>query len=195
MTEAVYFKSAGEFRRWLKTHASTEIELWVGYYKTATGKPSMTWPESVDTALCYGWIDGLRKSVDAGRYKIRFTPRKQTSIWSSVNIKRVALLIEQGLMQPAGLQAYKLRRENRSGSYSYEQRTVDLPPVYAATLNGDRAAADYFAAQTPSYRKAAIWWVISAKQESTRQRRLAQLIEDSSNKRWLKQFIAPRPRA
>ena len=194
-TAPTYFKSGMDFHRWLKAHASETVELWVGYYKVGSGKPSMTWPESVDAALCHGWIDGLRKSVDSTRYVIRFTPRKQTSTWSAVNIKRVGELIKLKMMHPDGLRAFACRRENRSGIYSYEQRSADLPELYASHLSRHRTAARYFAAQAPSYRKAAIWWVISAKQETTRQRRLAQLIDDCSNKRWIKQLAASQPKA
>src|SRR5215469_10084236 len=121
-----FFETPARFRAFLQSHHGSSRELLVGFYKKGSGKPSMTWPESVDEALCYGWIDGVRKSLDECSYVIRFTPRKPRSIWSSVNIKRAQLLMERGLMQPAGLRAYEARKENKSGIYSYEQRGVDL---------------------------------------------------------------------
>jgi uncharacterized protein YdeI (YjbR/CyaY-like superfamily) len=186
-----HFRTAGEFRRWLAAHSATRRELWVGYYKRGTGEPSMGWSESVDEAICFGWIDGLRKALDERRYVIRFAPRKPGSIWSSVNIQRAVRLSAQGLMQPAGLAAYELRRANRSGVYSYEQRPTRLPAAYARLLAQDAAAGRHFAAQPPSYRRAAIWWVVSAKQEATRLRRLAQLIADSAQGRRIKALARP----
>lgn len=188
--KATYFKSGSDFRRWLDGNSTRVKELWVGYFKRTSGKPSVTWPESVDHALCYGWIDGIRKSVDATRYVIRFTPRKPTSTWSAVNIKRVRALRRQGLMQPAGAAAFLARRENRSGIYSYEQRPTELPGPSAALLRKSPTAQRFFDAQPAWYRRAAIWWVVSAKQESTRERRLRQLIEDSAAARRLKQYLA-----
>lgn len=183
-----FFRSATEFRRWLNAHHASADELWVGYYKKDSGKPSITWPESVDEALCFGWIDGLRKNVDRVSYKIRFSPRKPTSIWSAVNIKRVQALNAQGRMRSAGLRAFAARRRNRSGVYSYEQRPETLPQPFARTLNSNKPAARYFQSQPASYRRAAIWWVISAKKEETRLRRLENLISDSSRQRRIPQF-------
>ncbi len=147
----------------------------------------MTWPESVNEALCFGWIDGLRKGIDAESYKIRFSPRKPRSIWSAVNIRRANELIKTGLMRTAGLNAFEAREENRSGIYSYEQRPSKLDDIYEAKLRANRKAWKYFQARPPSYQRAAIWWIISAKQEETRLKRLAVLIEDSANER----HIAP----
>ena len=175
-----YFRSPAEFRKWLTIHHATERELHVGYYKKSTGKPSMTWPESVDEALCFGWIDGIRRSVDEERYTIRFTPRKRTSTWSSVNIKRVAELTELGLMQPAGLEAFKARREYRSGIYAYEQRTAELPEPYRGLLKKNRAAWKFFESQPPGYRKQIHWWIVCAKREETRLKRLERLIAESA---------------
>jgi uncharacterized protein YdeI (YjbR/CyaY-like superfamily) len=189
--KAMFFRSAAEFRQWLENNSGNTNELWLGYYKRGSGTPSVTWPESVDQALCYGWIDGVRKSIDATRYMIRFTPRKPTSTWSAVNIKRVEALRGQGLILPAGLAAFGARRVNRSGIYSYEQRPTDLPKHYATLLKKQPRASKFFAAQPPSYRKAAIWWVVSAKQEATQLRRLEMLIEDSDHERRIKQFLAP----
>jgi len=184
-----FFKSPAEFRNWLKKHHAGEHELWVGFYKKDSGKPSITWPQSVDEALCFGWIDGLRKSIDDVSYMIRFTPRKPTSTWSAVNIRRVAELKEKGLMRPAGLKAFELRREYRSGIYSYEQRSVELPDPYRKQLKKHKAAWKFFEAQTASYRKAVNWWILGAKREETRQKRLAELIEHSTNERLIPGYV------
>jgi uncharacterized protein YdeI (YjbR/CyaY-like superfamily) len=192
-----FFRTAADFRRWLEQHAAQSTALLVGYHKVGSGKPGMTWSQSVDQALCFGWIDGVRRNLDATRYTIRFTPRKPRSIWSEINIARVAQLRKQGHMQPAGLAAFEARRANRSGVYSYEQRPDDLPEPYSTQLRRAPRAFEFFAAQAPSYRRAAIWWVISAKQEATRLRRLDILSADSENGRRIKQFIrrAPAKRA
>src|SRR6266545_8054500 len=129
--KARFFKTPAEFRAWLEANHSSSAELWVGFYKKGSGKPSITWPESVDEALCFGWIDGIRKSLDETSYTIRFTPRKSQSIWSAVNIGRADELIKQGLMMPTGMAAFEARKENKSGIYSYEQRSAELPETYA----------------------------------------------------------------
>ncbi len=178
-----FFRTPAEFRRWLAAHHATATELWVGFHKRATGRPSLTWPESVDEALCVGWIDGMRKSLDAERYVIRFTPRKPTSIWSAVNTRRAKELIAARRMRAAGLRAFEARRVEKSGVYSFEQRRAVLPPRYAARLRAVPAASAFFAAKPPWYRRTAVWWVVSAKREETRLRRLAQLIEDSARGR------------
>jgi uncharacterized protein YdeI (YjbR/CyaY-like superfamily) len=178
-----YFRAPSDLRKWFQKHHATAEVLWAGYYKKGSGKPSITWPESVDEALCFGWIDGIRKSVDDQRYTIRFTPRRPGSIWSAVNIKRAQALVEQGRMQAAGLQAFQARQENRSGIYTYEQRHATLDKPYAKRLRQNKAAWEFFQAQPPSYRKAASWWVVSAKQEQTRLKRLEQLISDSAHGR------------
>jgi uncharacterized protein YdeI (YjbR/CyaY-like superfamily) len=184
-----FFSSRSAFRKWLQSHHGTSSELWVGFYKKASGKPSMTWPESVKEALCFGWIDGLRKNIDDSSYMIRFSPRKPSSVWSAVNIALVKELASEGLMQPAGQKAFAARRENRSGIYSYEQRTDTLPDPYGAKLRENKAAWGFFQAQRPSYRKAAGWWVVSAKREETRLKRLAELIEESAQGRIIKQYL------
>ena len=181
--KAKFFKSSTDYRQWLEEHSAKSCELWVGYFKVGSGKASLTWPESVDHALCYGWIDGIRRNIDEAQYMIRFTPRKPTSTWSAVNIKRVEILVEQGLMRPAGLAAYKARRENKTGIYSYEQRPTQLPEPYDSILEKNAHALEFFAAQTALYRRAAIWWIVSAKKEETRQRRLEQLVADSSRRK------------
>lgn len=174
-----YFTSAKDFRRWLKKNHATAQALWVGYYKKSSQQPSITWPESVDEALCFGWIDGIRKSIDNLRYTIRFTPRRHGSIWSAVNIKRARELHDKGLMEPRGMAAFEARKENRSGIYSYEQRSASLDGPYEKRLRQNKAACDFFHTQPPSYRKAIRWWIVSAKQEVTRLKRLEQLIKKS----------------
>src|SRR5262249_49083242 len=165
-------------------HATTP-ELWVGYYKKSSQQPSITWPESVDEALCFGWIDGIRKSIDGLRYTIRFTPRRRGSIWSAVNIKRAQKLRGQGLMEPSGGAALDARKENRSGIYSYEQRSAYLDRPYEKRLRQNKAAWDFFYAQPPSYRKAIGWWIVSAKQEVTRLKRLEKLTRESASRKRL----------
>jgi uncharacterized protein YdeI (YjbR/CyaY-like superfamily) len=183
-----FFKKPADFRKWFEAHHEAETELWVGFYKKDSGKASITWPQSVDEALCFGWIDGVRKSIDEISYKIRFTPRRQRSIWSAVNIKRVTELSEQGLMQPTGLRAFAARQENRSGIYAYEQRSSELPDQYAKLLKKNATAWKFYQAQPPGYRKLVNWWVLSAKREETRLKRLAELIDDSKNERRLRQL-------
>jgi uncharacterized protein YdeI (YjbR/CyaY-like superfamily) len=184
-----FFKTPSDFRKWFEAHHVSAPELWVGFYKRDSGKPSITWPQSVDEALCFGWIDGIRKSIDDFSYKIRFTPRKPRSTWSAVNIKRAGELSEQGLMQTAGLKAFQAREENRSGIYSYEQRSPELPDHYGKKLKKNLAAWKFFRAQPPSYRKAANWWVVSAKKEETRLKRLDDLIQHSAHGQRIPQFI------
>jgi uncharacterized protein YdeI (YjbR/CyaY-like superfamily) len=186
--EPIFFESPSEFRRWLRVNARRTELLWVGFHKVSSGRASMTWSESVDEALCFGWIDGLRKSIDQHRTMIRFTPRRAGSVWSSVNIERARSLIRRKLMRPAGLASFEARRQNRSGIYSYEQRALALPQPYAGELRKNRAASKFFQSQPPSYRKAAIWWVVSAKREATRGRRIRQLVADSERRQQIKQF-------
>lgn len=178
--EPVFFAKPEQFRRWLAKRHVTADELLVGFHKTDSGLPSLTWPESVDEALCVGWIDGIRKRVDECSYTIRFTPRRPGSIWSAVNIRRVQALIAEGRMQPAGLNAFAARKENKSGIYAYEQRQAELVEPYAGLLKKNRLAWTFFESQAPSYRKRACWWVISAKQEATRLKRLEKLIAASA---------------
>jgi uncharacterized protein YdeI (YjbR/CyaY-like superfamily) len=178
-----FFETPAEFRAWLEANHETAMELWVGFHKKATGRPSITWPEAVDQALCFGWIDGIRKSVDESSYTNRFTPRKRTSNWSLVNVKRVGELTAAGLMMPAGMRAFALRDEARTGVYSSERRPQDFPPEYAERFRQDASAWAFFQAQPPGYRRTAIHWVLSAKREETRLKRLATLLSDSANGR------------
>jgi uncharacterized protein YdeI (YjbR/CyaY-like superfamily) len=187
-----FFATPAEFRAWFDQHHDSETELLVGFYKRSTGRPSITWPESVDQALCFGWIDGVRKSLGDEAYTIRFTPRKPRSIWSAVNIKRAQELTEAGLMQPAGLAAFERRSDERSAIYSYEQRhSARLTPEQEQDFRAQPAAWEWFEAQAPSFRKAAAWWVTSAKREETRARRLAQLIEAAAEGRKPAPLIPP----
>ena len=175
-----FFRKPADFRRWLEKNHATAAELWVGFHKKDSGKPSITWPESVDGALCFGWIDGIRKRVDEISYQIRFTPRRRGSIWSAINIKRAKELVRQKQMQPTGLEAFAARIENKSGIYSYEQRSTELKQPYAKLLKKNKAASNFFEKQPPSYRKIIGWWIISAKKDETRMARLAKLISESA---------------
>jgi uncharacterized protein YdeI (YjbR/CyaY-like superfamily) len=175
-----FFRTPADFRTWLEKNHATAAELWVGFYKKHYGKPSITWPESVDQALCFGWIDGIRKRVDEISYQIRFTPRRRGSIWSATNIKRTRELVRQKQMRPAGLKAFAARIENKSGIYSYEQRSTELSDPYAELLKKNKAAWTFFITQSPSYRKMIGWWIISAKKEETRMARLTKLMAESA---------------
>jgi len=180
----LFFASPAEWRRWLSAHHARKDELWVGFHKRSTGRPSLTWPESVDEALCFGWIDGLRKSLDAERYMIRFTPRRAGSIWSAVNVRRVAELTKRRRMRAAGVRAFKARSAAKTAVYSFEQRkNPRLPPAYAKRFKANAGAWRFFTSQAPWYQRTMTWWVISAKQELTRLKRLARLIDDSTNGR------------
>ena len=183
--EVKFFRTPADLRRWFEKNHDRFLQLWVGFYKKDSGRPSVTWQESVDEALCVGWIDGIRKRIDKESYKIRFTPRRHTSIWSAVNIARVAALKKEGRMQRAGLEAFSRKRENKSGIYAYEQRGDTLPEPYNAALASHSRAAAFFAAQPPSYRKLITWWIVSAKKEETRQMRLDKLIAASNEERRL----------
>ena len=172
-----FFPTAADFRRWLQRHHASASELWVGFYKKATGKPSLTWQESVDEALCFGWIDGVRKSVDADSYVNRFTPRKPGSTWSVVNTRRVEQLIREGRMHPAGLAAFNARDPKKSLSTFEQRRNATLDAAAEAHFRRNAAAWRFFESQPPGYRRIAIFYVISAKKEETRRRRLETLIE------------------
>jgi len=179
-TATLFFSKPADFRSWLGANHKTKGELWVGFYKKDSGRPSITWPESVDEALCVGWIDGLRKTIDAESYKIRFTPRKKTSNWSAVNIGRVKELTRLGRMQPAGLTAFELRKEEKSGIYAYENRkSAVLGKAEEKQFRARPKAWDFFQRQPAGYRKLMTWWVISGKREETKKKRLEKLISES----------------
>ena len=175
----VFFQSRGEFRDWLQKHHDRFDSLWVGFHKKASGVKGISYADAVDEALCFGWIDGIRKSLDDSAYVNRFTPRRPGSNWSQVNIKRVSELIELGLMTPAGLAAFEKRKPPPAGTYSYENRPESLDEPYASRFRENDRAWQFFQAQPPGYRRSAIWWVVSAKREETRLRRLERLIADS----------------
>jgi uncharacterized protein YdeI (YjbR/CyaY-like superfamily) len=176
----IFFKSPQEFYDWLEENHESETEVYVGFHKTHTGKRAMSWSEAVDQALCFGWIDTRTNSIDEDRYMQRFTPRKPGSNWSKINVEKVAKLKEAGLMRPAGLAAFDKRSDERTGVYSFERENATLPAEYEEQLRANPAAAEYFDARPPWYRRTATHWVTSAKREETRLRRLAQLIEDSA---------------
>ena len=174
-----FFTKQADFRKWLEQHHTTENELIVGFYKVDSGKASMTWSQSVDEALCFGWIDGVRKSIDNESYCIRFTKRKPASIWSAVNIKKIEELTKMGLMRTAGVAIYEKRQESKSKIYSFEKDEVKLSPAFEKQFKSNKKAWDYFQSLAPSYKKPSTNWVMSAKQEATQQKRLNQLITDS----------------
>jgi uncharacterized protein YdeI (YjbR/CyaY-like superfamily) len=176
-TAVTYFPAPADLRKWLRANHAAAAELWIGFHKKESGKPSVTWPEAVDEALCVGWIDGIRKSLGPERYTIRFTPRRKGSIWSAVNIARVKVLTGEKRMRPAGVTAFAARLENKSGIYSYEQRRDRLEEPYAGLLKKHKAAWTFFELQPPGYRKVMGWWIVSAKREETRQQRLKKLID------------------
>lgn len=181
-----FFESAGHFRAWLERHHRTAKELFVGFRKVGSGLPSMTWPESVDEAICFGWIDGVRKRIDDTSYLIRFTPRRAASTWSSVNLAKVQRLAEQGRMRPAGFAVYEARNSQKTGVYSFEQhQAVVLAQTEVREFRKNKVAWKYFEAAAPSYQKVIAYWVISAKQPATRARRLAQLIAACAESRRL----------
>ena len=183
----IFFATPADLRRWFAENHGAARELLVGFYKKDSGERSITWPESVDEALCVGWIDGVRRRIDDRAYSVRFTPRKPTSIWSAVNIARVAALAAGGRMQPAGLKAFEARTEGRSGIYFYEQRerSDKLDTAHETLFKACPAGWEFFQAQPPGYRKLAVWRVVSAKQEATRLKRLEKLIAESAEGRRL----------
>jgi uncharacterized protein YdeI (YjbR/CyaY-like superfamily) len=188
----VFFATSAEFRAWLEEHHDTTAEQWVGFHKKSSGKPSVTWPEAVDQALCYGWIDSVRKSLNDTSYMNRFTPRKLGSTWSAKNVKRMKELIRMGVVSPAGLKAFEERPADKTGVYSYEQRhAAKLDASQERRFRSNKKAWSFFKSQPPSYRQTAIWWVVSAKKEETRLKRLARLIGDSEHGRTVPPLTRP----
>ena len=180
--DAIFFAAPADFRSWLEANHATETEVWVGYYKKATGVPSMTWEEAVEEALCFGWIDGKVQRIDERTHRQRFTPRRPSSNWSAVNIAKMDELRAAGRMTPAGEAAFAARRLDRSAVYSYEQRhQARLEAEQEAEFRAQTAAWDWFTAQRPAYRHLATFWVVSAKRPETRARRLATLIACSAD--------------
>ncbi|MEG1238357.1 MAG: YdeI/OmpD-associated family protein [Flavobacterium sp.] len=179
----IFFPTPEKFREWLKKNHDKETELIVGFYKMSTKKPSMTWSESVDQALCFGWIDSVRKSIDEESYSNRFTPRKKSSNWSAINIKKVEELTKAGLMREAGLKAFELRSDAKSGIYSYEKEPEILNPEFEKQFKVNKPAWNFFENQAPSYKKVMIHWIMSAKQEKTRLSRLEKAIAISAEQK------------
>ena len=179
----LFFPTQSDLRKWFEKNHNKADELWIGYYKKATGKPSITHQEAVDEALCFGWIDGIRKSIDEKSYKNRFTPRRKGSNWSAVNIKRIKELIKLGLVKPAGLEAFKKRDIKKTNQYSFEQNKIKMPLEFEKKIKANKKAWDYFQKLPPSAKKPSIWWIVSAKKEETKLRRLNILIQCSEEGR------------
>lgn len=177
MDDIIFFKNQDEFHQWLEKHHGEAKEVWVGFHRKHTDRETLTWSESVDAALCFGWIDGIRKSIDSERYRIRFTRRKLSSVWSAVNVKKVKTLIEQGKMKPEGMHAYTNRKDSQG--YSADQRNVQLAPEYEEQIRANKKAWEFFSNLARSYKRDSIWWIMSAKREETRLRRLGILIDSS----------------
>ena len=186
--DPIFFASPKEFRRWLERNHASQKELHAGFHKRHTGKPSMTWSQSVDEALCFGWIDGVRKSIDGESYLIRFTPRKPRSNWSAVNIKRVAELTKLGLMKPEGFEAFSKRDEKRSKIYGYEEKAQALSQEFEKKLKANKKASAFFESQASWYKRTASAWVMRAAKEETRKRRFETLLKDSEAARKIKQL-------
>ena len=191
MAKPAFFSTPAKLRAWLAKNGETKDELLVGFYKKATGKPSITWPESVDEALCFGWIDGIRRRIDDASYSIRFTPRRPNSNWSARNIERVKVLTKTNRMEPLGVRAYSRMSENKSSRYAYEQQNVNLSQKYEKLIQSNKIAWSHFQSLPASYKKPSIWWIESAKKEETRLRRLEKLIECSAKQQVLPQFLKP----
>lgn len=182
----IFFATKEEFRKWLEENHAREKEILVGFYKKGTGKPSLSWSESVDQALCFGWIDGVRKSLDAESYTNRFTPRKPNSTWSLINIKKVEELTKAGLMTAEGQKAFEARKEDKTGIYSHENENIFLDPAYEKRFKAHEKAWTFFEEQAPSYKRTIIHWLMSAKQEKTRLSRLEKVIQESEQFKRLK---------
>ena len=179
MTEPTFFSTQTLFREWLASNHKTETALIVGFYKVKSGHPSMTWSQSVDQALCYGWIDGVRRSIDEDSYQIRFTPRRKNSVWSPVNLEKIKKLTKQDLMQPAGIEIFKIRQKNKPADYAFRQKDLKLPIEFETLFKQNLNAWEYFQTLAPSYQKLSIHWIISAVQEKTKIKRLNELITSS----------------
>jgi uncharacterized protein YdeI (YjbR/CyaY-like superfamily) len=180
----LFFATPAHWRRWLAANYHRADEVVVGFYKKASGVPSITWPESVDEALCFGWIDGVRNRIDGTSYQIRFTPRRKGSIWSSVNVGRVAELTKNGRMRPAGVRAFEARTKAKTAIYSFEQqKKAKLPAAFERRFKANAAAWAFYNTMPPWYQRTTTWWVTSAKREETRLKRLATLIDNCANHR------------
>jgi uncharacterized protein YdeI (YjbR/CyaY-like superfamily) len=179
--KVVFFESPSDFRKWLETGHQNCPELWVGLYRKASEKPSITYPEALDEALCFGWIDGVRKKANADAYTVRFTPRRPTSQWSAVNMKRAQELASQGRMRPAGLKAFEAAKHQSRRYFCDQRHEASFDQDAERRFRAHRKAWTFFQAQPPWYRRTAVFWVASAKKEETRQRRLAALMADSEH--------------
>lgn len=186
-----FFRTAAEFREWLRKRGQSETELWMGYYKKATGKGGLTYRDALDEALCFGWIDGIVKSIDDESYMQRWTPRKKQSHWSLVNIRRMGALDAAGRLDPTGREAFARRDPEKSARASYEQPERYFSPAQLKQLKSNRKAWEHFAAQPPGYQRTVKHWVTSAKQEATRERRLAKLIACGARGERIPGFISP----
>ena len=191
----IFFATPVKWRAWLEKNHDSKSEVLVGFHRKSSGLPTMTWSEAVDQALCFGWIDGVRRSIDETSYYNRFTPRRPNSNWSAVNIKKVEQLTKQGLMHPAGVAAFERRSKERSKSYSYERANAKLNASYEKRFRARKGAWAFWESQPPGYRRTATWWVVSAKREETRERRLATLIEDSAKGRRIGLLAQPNRKA
>ena len=183
--QLTFFETPSKFRAWLQKHHKTADELWVGFYKKATGKPTINWQEAVDEALCFGWIDGIRKRVDADSYTNRFTPRRRGSSWSAINTRRAAELLKAGRMRAAGRAAFDARDTKKTEAIKSARSSPRLERSLQAQFKANQAAWAFFAAQPPGYRRMAIWFVMSARRDETRAKRLGQLVAISASKRRL----------
>ena len=192
MENTKFFKTQSDFRKWLEKNHNKEEELWVGYFKKSTKQKSITWPESVDEAICFGWIDGIRKSIDDKSYKIRFTPRRPSSYWSKKNLNRAKELIKLGMMHSSGLKLLNEYDEKRTEKYSYERERMELSVEFQKEFKTNKTAWKYFQAQPPYYKKTTVIWVMSAKKLETQRRRLDILIKDSANCKRIDLLLGPK---
>lgn len=181
--ETKFFAKQADFRKWLEKNHEKKTELMVGFYKVGSSKPSMTWPQAVDEALCFGWIDGVRRGIDEESYCNRFTPRKANSNWSAINIAKVEKLIKEGLMKPSGLAAFEKRRDDKSRVYAYENEPAKLSPAFEKKFKANKDAWKFFSTQAPSYQRTMVHWIMRAKQELTQTKRLEQTIAASADGR------------
>lgn len=184
--DPLYFRSGREFREWLQKHHASADSVWVGFFKKSATQRGITYAEALDEALCFGWIDGLLRSVDQDRHVRRFSPRKPTSIWSNINVGHAERLIREQRMQPAGLAAFHRRSQEKTGVYSFENKPQEFPPSYVKRFRANRPAWTFWRTQPPGYRRVVIWWVVSAKQEATRERRFARVVAESTAGRRLR---------
>lgn len=191
MQTPVFFKSANELRKWFQKNYSKASELWIGFYNVKSGKKGVTYKEAVDEALCFGWIDGIRKNLDEESYVNRFTPRKKNSIWSNINTTRIKQLIEEGRVHSKGLEAFNKRVEEKAGVYSFEQDSHKLSPAFEKKFKANKKAWKHFTSKAPWYQRTSIHWVMSAKQEATRLKRLETLIKDSENEKTIAPLTRP----